>query len=351
MTSLEPLAPAPPSRFVEPLRRLALSLGLASLLVGLFAAIASSDAAATLRAFYLSPFRSSVMVSAMAEAAAYLAVAALGVLVAYRSGHFSLGGEGQVYAGAVAAAFAGALASPGLGGLFIALAFGALAGAAVGAPSALGRRFAGADVLLTSFLVSQASILAADWLIAGPWRDPANNLVAMRAVPRASLLPRLAPPGPLTPAPLVAAALCAIAWFYFSKTRQGKALSLYGKNRTFAGLMGYPVKAFSWLPILAGGALHGLAGAFMALGSNGTAVRGISGGVGWSAIGVCLIAGNEPAALPFAALLFAWLDAGARQAAIISDLPPDAATVIKALVIMAATARPLLTRLRAGGQR
>lgn len=291
------------------------------------------------------------MVSAMAEAAAYLAVAALGVLVAYRSGHFSLGGEGQVYAGAVAAAFAGALASPGLGGLLIALAFGALAGAAVGAPSALGRRFAGADVLLTSFLVSQASILAADWLIAGPWRDPANNLVAMRAVPRASLLPRLAPPGPLTPAPLVAAALCAIAWFYFSKTRQGKALSLYGKNRTFASLMGYPVKAFSWLPILAGGALHGLAGAFMALGSNGTAVRGISGGVGWSAIGVCLIAGNEPAALPFAALLFAWLDAGARQAAVISDLPPDAATVIKALVIMAATARPLLKRLKAGGQR
>ena len=78
MTSLEPLAPAPPSRFVEPLRRLALSLGLASLLVGLFAAIASSDAAATLRAFYLSPFRSSVMVSAMAEVAAYLAVAEIG---------------------------------------------------------------------------------------------------------------------------------------------------------------------------------------------------------------------------------------------------------------------------------
>ena len=53
--------------------------------------------------------------------------------------------------------------------------------------------------------------------------------------------------------------------------------------------------------------------------------------------------------MPFAAVLFAWLDAGARQASILSDLPPDAAMVIKALVIMIATARPAFRGLRPVG--
>jgi simple sugar transport system permease protein len=169
----------------------------------------------------------------------------------------------------------------------------------------------------------------------------------MAAIPQATLLPRLYPPSILSPAPLFVLLAIALGWFFFSRSALGHRLSLYGKNPIFARLQGFPTKAFSWLPVLFAGAAHGLAGALLSLGPNGTAVRGMSGGIGWSAIGVSLIAGNEPLALPFAALLFAWLDAGARQASIVSDLPPDAAMVVKALVILAATAKPLLKRIQA----
>jgi simple sugar transport system permease protein len=205
---------------------------------------------------------------------------------------------------------------------------------------ALGKRFADADVLLTSFLVSYAVVLGTDWAIAGPLRDTSNNLVALPAVPVSALLPRLALPSSLTPMPVVFIGLCSFSWFFFEHTRTGAMVDLYGRNHTFAVLQGYPVKLFAWAPILAAGAFHGLAGASLSLGANGTAIRGMSGGIGWSAIGVALVAGNKPAAVPLAALLFAWLDAGSRQASILTEVNPDASLVIKALVLILVTARP-----------
>ncbi len=347
MKALDVLAPPPMSRAREALRRVALSVGLAGFFIALLAYFASSDPAATLRAFFLVPFRSRTFFPSALEAAAPLALAAVGVLVAFRSGHFSLGGEGQVYAGAVLAALAGIYAPSGALGFSLALLAGCAGGSLVAAPAALGKRWANADVLLTTFLISQASLFIADWAIAGPLRDPANNLVAMLPVPRASRLPRLWPPAATSPAPFLALLAAVAAWYYFSRTRSGRKLGLYGKNPLMAKLQGYPTGLYSWLPLLAAGAAHGAAGAFLSLGANGTAVRGISGGIGWSAIGVSLIAGNEALAVPFAALLFAWLDAGARQAAILSDLPPDAAMVVKALVIFAATAKPFARKLKA----
>lgn len=346
MNDLDILAPVARSRNLEALRRMSLSLALSALFVAAFAVLASGDPGATLRAFFVVPFRGRATWFSMLEASSPLALCALGALVAFKAGHFSLGGEGQLYAGAFMAAAFGYNAPAGAAGFAIALCAGMLGGMAVALPAALGRRFAGADVLLVSFLSSQVALNVVDWAIGGPYRDVSNNLVAMKALPSATLLPRLAPPSLLTPAPFVATLLAVAMWFALARTKEGTMLTLYGKNPLFARLQGFPVQALSWVPIIAAGAFHGVAGSFLTLGSNGTAVRGMSGGMGWSAIGVALIAGNEALAVPIAALLFAWLDTGARQASILSDLPPDASLAIKALVIMAATARPLLSRIR-----
>ena len=322
---------------------------IAVILAAGFALVASEEPLRALRAFFLSPFASWPAVLTMLELAAPLAVCALGASTAFRAGHFSLGGEGQAYAGILAAALVGGLLGGRVGpaSLPLALAAGATGGMLVALPPALGKRLAGADVLLTSFLVSQAAVLIVDWAIGSAFRDTASNLVALPAVPRAALLPRLLRPSALTPAPLAALALCIVAWYFFDRTRTGRMLDLYGRNPRFARLQGFPAAAFDWVPVLAAGALHGLAGAFMALGSNGTAVRGMSGGIGWSAIGVALVAGNEPLAVGAAALLFAWLDAGARQASILSDLPPEVSTAIKAVVLLLITAKPAIRALSA----
>ncbi|HAP44311.1 MAG: hypothetical protein A2087_08535 [Spirochaetes bacterium GWD1_61_31] len=343
------------------LQRLGIALGLTLTLAFIFILVWSRQPAQALRAFFLSPFLNRNVFLSMLEQAAPLLLCSLGALVAFRAGHFSLGGEGQLYAGACLAALVGGglarwlpAAATASTGVWLTLAAqgavllaGMAGGLLVAAPPALGSRLAGADVLLTSFLVSQAAILVVDSLIGGALRDTANNLVAMPTIADLARLPRLARPSALTSAPFIALAACLWLWFFMERSRGGRKLSLYGKNRAFAGLMGYPVRRLAWSPMLAAGALHGLAGASLVQGVNGTAIRGMSGGLGWSAIGVALIASNRPALVPAAALLFAWLDSGARQASVLADIPVELSLIVKATVIMGITLRPLWRSLRA----
>jgi len=327
--------------------KMAVALITAALLAALAAAALSSQPVAALRAFFIAPFTTASSFLSMLELSAPLALCALGVIITFRAGHYSLGGEGQAYAGSFAAATIGFLGFAGSGSTatVMAIVAGTLAGVVVAALPAAGKRFTGADVLLTSILVSQGFIFVIDWAIGGPLRDQSGNLIAMPALGPNMVLPRLAPPSTLTIAPFVALALCLMAAFYFDRTRSGAAHDLYGRNPRFAELQGFDARRLSWMPILMAGALHGLAGAFMVLGAKGTALRGMSGGIGWSAIGVALVAGSRPSAVPLAALLFAWLDSGARQAAVLSDLPPDAGLAIKAIVILVVSARPAWTAL------
>lgn len=328
--------------------RMVAALGTSIALAATAAIALSRQPMAALRAFFLVPFLSASSFLSMLELSGPLALCALGVVVTFRAGHYSLGGEGQAYAGAFAAAMVATMAPVPAGPavMLLSMLAGLGAGAVVAALPAAGKRFANADVLLTSILVSQGVVFAVDWAIADPLRDPTGNLVAMRSIPAASLLPRLAPPSTLTMVPFVALALGLAAAFYFEHTRTGAAHDLYGRNPRFAELQGFGVRRLSWLPIVVAGALHGLAGAAMALGARGTALRGMSGGIGWSAIGVALVAGSRPSAVPLAALLFSWLDSGSRQAVVLSDLPPDAGLAIKAVVIIVISARPTIAGLR-----
>lgn len=325
---------------------LAAALGAAALYI----LAAAEDPGAAFRAFFLSPFARPTVLANLIEQAAAPCLCALGTALVFRSGDFNLGGEGQAYAGGVLSVLAllALPALPGPAGLAGGLAAGALAGAVVALPSALSRRNLGADVLLSTFLVSQAMVLVLDWGIAGPLRDPASNLIATSVVEAAYRLPRLAPPSWLSPAPFLAAAAAIALDRFLRASRGGLELTLYGRNPAFAASMGFRVRAYAFWPLLASGALNGLAGALLALGANGRAVRGMTGGIGWNGISIALLAGNDPRLILPAALFFSWLETGSRQASILAGISVDVGTVAKALVLLFATARFLGTARRKG---
>ncbi|HSV55932.1 MAG TPA: hypothetical protein VLH39_02350, partial [Magnetospirillaceae bacterium] len=275
------------------------------------------------------------------EQAAAPCICAVGVALVFRSGDFNLGGEGQAYAGGTSAVMVLLVlpALPGAAGIAAGLAFGAAAGALVVLPSALSRRFAGAGALLSSFLVSAAVVLVLDWGIAGPLRDPESNLIATRLVPDIFRLPRLIPPSSLSFAPILAVAAAVGLDHFLRRTRRGMELSLYGRNPLFAASIGFAVRSYAFWPLAASGALNGLAGALLAMGSNGRAVRGMTGGIGWDGISIALLAGKDPRWIVPAALFFSWLETGSRQASILAGVSADVGTVAKALVLLLATAR------------
>ncbi len=131
--------------------------------------LAAHRPADALRAFFLSPFANLTVFLNLLEQTAVPCLCALGAALVFRSGDFNLGGEGQAYAGGVAAVLA-LLASAGLPSplaLPIGLACGTISGALVSLPSALSRRYVGAVYFCPrSGIAGRHARL--DWALAGP---------------------------------------------------------------------------------------------------------------------------------------------------------------------------------------
>jgi simple sugar transport system permease protein len=319
------------------------ALGAAIALAAAYAFFASSDPREALAAFFVGPFSSLYSFYSLLESSAPLLACALGACIAFRAGAFNLGGEGQASVGTLAAGLAGG-ALGGMAGLppFVGTAVAILAAAAAGSAlallSAIAERRTGAQVMLTSFLLAQAATIAVDWAVGGPLRDPLSNLLAMPAIAPSLRLSLLAPPSPLNLAFPISLVLAVCAVFFTKGSRTGSEIRLLGKNPEFARAIGLSPRLGAWAMGLSG-ALAGVAGSFLVLGQAGRTIVGMTSGVGWNGLAVALIAGSDGlGALP-AALFFAWLDSGSRQASILADLSPDAGSVLKAVALFLITAK------------
>jgi simple sugar transport system permease protein len=317
------------------------ALGAATTIAALFVAVAAKEPLVALRAFFISPWSSAWLLGNMLDETALLAVAALGIALAFRAGTFNLGGEGQIYIGGLAAALV--LLSPNGTPGPVSLALAAVAGMAVsGAMAAISgalKAATGTDELISSFLLSAAVTPVADYLISGPLRDQSQNLLATARFAHDRVLPQLLPPSSLNFSAPIAILLAASAWIFLSRTATGFRLRVVGASPGFARFAGIEGKRY-WTPALAvSGALHGLAGFFAVAGTYGVCHRGFAGGLGWNALAVALIARNEPLALIPAALAYAWLNAGSEAALLSSGLSFETAAFVQAAVLLLVTAR------------
>jgi simple sugar transport system permease protein len=297
-------------------------------------------------AFFILPWSSAWFAGNTLDSVALLLTASLGFAIAFRGGCFNLGGEGQIYIGGIAASavlLSGGGTGKGGGAegvLLIAAAFcAAAAGGSMGALSGILKKHFGADELITSFLLSASLTPLGDYLIAGPLRDPAGNLLASPRFEPSRRLIRLLPPSSLSLSLIFALLLLFAGWVFLNKTSRGYRFSIAGADPGFARFGGITPER-CWVPALGvSGALGGLAGFFAVAGTYGRCHPGFPGGLGWNAVAAALIARNRPLALIPAALIFGWLKAGSDAALLSRGLKLETTAFIQAAVLLLATVR------------
>jgi simple sugar transport system permease protein len=212
-----------------------------------------------------------------------------------------------------------------------------LAGALMGGISGFLKKQLGMNELITSFLFSSSLIPIADFLIKGPLRDSGGNLLALPAFPKDLILARLMPPSNLSTSFIFALFLVFMGHIFINKTYRGYQFRIAGAAPAFAHYGGIDYKKI-WTPAMAAsGALSGLAGFFAVAGTYGRCHAGFSGGLGWSAIAVALIAGSRPLLLLPAALVYGWLRSGSDSALLAAGLNIETSSFIQALVLLLAT--------------
>ncbi len=308
--------------------------------------LGSASWPAALRAFFVQPVSNRYYFGNMLSSMGYLLIAALGIVIAFRCGLYNLGGEGQIFVGALAGTLAG-LALPALPaflGTLLVLSVATATGAMLAGLSGLFRRFWGAPELITSYLLSAALIPAAEYLIVGPANDPARSLLATARLPNDYWLARLFLPSELNLSFPVALALAAAVYLMMFHTVRGYELRIFGLNEEFATYAGIHPTTYTLGAMGLSGALHGLTGGLMIAGTYHAAISGFSGGVGWNAIAVALVGRLHPLGAVAAALVFAYLDAGTKASMLHTEFTFELGTIIQAVILLLVTASLVIRR-------
>ncbi len=311
--------------------------------------LVSDKPALAFKSFFIQPWSSAWHIGNLLDRMVLLISAGLGAAIAFKAGVFNLGGEGQIYLGGFASSLI-LLVAPNLPPalLWIAAALTAIAaGAFLGGLAGYLKAAFGVNELITSFLLTLSVSPAVDYLIAGPLRDQSGSLLALPRFLPQYLLPSLLPPSHFNISALAALCLILGSAFFLERSRPGFSLRAAGANANFARFAGIKVEKI-WTPAMAvSGALHGLSGFFAVAGTYGLCHRGFTGGLGWSALAVALIARNAPLALIPAALLYAFLEAGSEAAHLSEGLPFETTTLLQAIVFLLVSAR-FIPRFRLG---
>ena len=210
-----------------------------------------------------------LLVAATLSAGTVLAIAGLGLLINERAGIVNLGAEGMM----LVAAVAGFAAMVHTGSQWAAFAAGAAAGGVMAAAFGL---------LVIWLNTNQYASGLADVPFLGTALFKQHPMVWLAIV--------------LT---------VALAWFLY-RSRAGLVLRAIGESPESAHALGYPVRAIRLAAVVAGGALCGVAGAYVSVVYTGIWVEGMTAGKGWIALALTTFATWRPARL----LLGAWLFGG-----------------------------------------
>ena len=275
----------------------------------------------------------------------------LSVALGFRSGLFNIGAEGQMNAGAMAAAVVGfSLDLPGALHLTLMVLAGLAGGAFWGAIPGFLKAKTGAHEVITTIMLNFVAVSLVLYVLgtslykqqAEPVSKPAK--VAFPHLLGGNLRVHMG-----IFAALAAAAL--MAWL-LNRTTIGFEFRAVGANPDAARAAGMnPTRTTIVVMTLAGG-LAGLAGANQLASVTPSLIPGFASGLGFEAIALALLGRGTPVGVVLSALLFGALRVGGRSMQSITQTPIDIIVVIQGLVI-AFVAAPVLVRaifrLRARG--
>ena len=241
-----------------------------------------------------------LLIAATLNAGTVLALASLGLLINEKAGIVNLGAEGIMLCAAIAGFATVVHTGSDSVGFVSGMVVGALLAGIFGALVIWLNTNQYATGLALSLFGAGFSAFAGI-----PYVQERMPERPRFAIPGLSDIPLLGPAlfrqHPLVYATMALAA--ALGWFFY-RTRSGLILRSVGENPESAHALGYPVRRIRLAAVVAGGALCGLAGAYLSIIYTPLWVEGMVAGKGWIALALTTFATWRPARVLLGAYLF-----------------------------------------------
>jgi ABC-type uncharacterized transport system permease subunit len=263
-----------------------------------------------------------------------LLLCGLGVSIAYRISIWNIGAEGQFAAGAIAATSV-TIYFPDLPmylSIPLMIVFGIAAGGLWGLLTAIPRTYFQVNELITSLMLNYVALLALNYFVFGPWKDPKGfNFPGTPVFTEAQTLPVLGDTR-LHLGLLFAIVVVVLYAFTIRYTRWGYELRLIGANAEAAKNAGIHISRHILIVMVISGGLAGLAGMSEVSGVTHRLMYGISPGYGYTAIIVAWLAKLNPIGLVVSSFLFGGLIVGGYSVQTIG-LPSSISNMLQGAIL------------------
>ncbi len=278
-----------------------------------------------------------------------LILTGLAAAVAFKAKFWNIGGEGQLYCGALAATWVGTgmVSLPMVLMIPLLLIVGALAGGlALIIPVFLKTRL-NVDEVVTTLLLNFIILLFVSFLLEGPLKDP-MSLGWPQAAPiiDTGVLPVIVAKSRLHTGFIIAVIAAISIWALMRFSVWGFELRAVGQNQNAARFAGISINMTVLRVALISGGLAGLAGITEVAGTKGYLTLDISTGFGYTGIAVAMLANLNPIGVIFSAVFLASIYVGADSMSRAIEIPNYIADVIVAASVLSVLISLMLVKYK-----
>lgn len=287
------------------------------------------------------------------EVATNLTIVGLAVAIPFRARQFSLGAEGQILIGAMAAAVVAIyVPMPPLIAIILPIIAAMIAGFLLGLLPGLMKAYLNANEIVSTLMLNTIVLLFYDFILTYVLKPPGAQTTQSERIQANSELASFfdltrVDLGNFNTGVFIAILAVIAVWLLLTRTPFGYEIRIIGSNEKFARYGGINTKRTIALSFAIGGAVAALAGVHLALGVHQRLLLAFTGGLGFSGIIVALLARNNPLIVPIAALFYAYLLVGGDRVEQAASVGSELVQVIQAVIMLLLTTGFLIEFVRA----
>lgn len=270
--------------------------------------------------------------------------------LAYRVRMINTGAEGQLYAGAIAAALVGAYVTnlPSFIHVPLSLLAAFIAGGLAAIIVAAAKIKFGSSEIIMTLMFNEVIKLFTSYLANGPLKPKGSGIGQTEMILNSAKLMKLVPQTQLTIAIFLAIIVAFLLQYMLHKTVFGYEIKVTGLNLRAAKVAGIKVSKTQLITFALSGAVAGLGGAAMILGVNYRFIEGFSSGYGFAGISIAALAAYSPIGVIISAFLIGVLKAGTITLNRTTSIPVEFVEVIQVLIIIFVAAPTLIEYILKG---
>lgn len=264
-----------------------------------------------------------------------LALTGLAMSLAAKAGVFNVGGEGQLYLGAMAAAVVGAQAK---GPAWLVVVLSLLAAMAAGGlyallPGWLKVRWK-VDEVITTIMLNSVAIYFCSYLANGPLKTTERGIATgTDSIMKEAAFTPLIKLSNLTTGVFYAAVVALLVWYIMTRSSTGFEMKLTGENDRFAKYGGISTGKLMLWSMVFSGAICGLVGMLEVFGLHKRFLTTVSNEFYFDGMLVAMIMRYNPFGVILMSFFFAILSIGGKSMELTAGISSELILIVQSIII------------------